>query len=875
MNTIKALQNLNFYENEHTLIGILGHGMVIFSLFSALIAAIYFIKASSKKEEDLRWRKWGIVSFRLHFIAVVSTALMLFSMIFNHYYEYEYVWKYSNNQMPLRYIFSCFWSGQQGSILLWTFWTGLIGVVLSKQKNSWQPYVLSIFAIIQVLLSSLLLGVYVGDLRIGESPFMLIRELPDNMIMPWAKMSDYIAKIENLQDGTGLNPLLQNYWMVIHPPTLFLGFAATQVPFVFAIAALWRKEFKAWIKPALPWTYFAIMVLGVGILMGGAWAYEALSFGGFWAWDPVENASFVPWLIIVGAGHCMLIADKKGSSTYSALFLAMMSFILVWYSTFLTRSGVLGESSVHSFTGDGMLGQLLVYLLLIFCISIGFLLNNFKLQKLYATFCVLIGIAYILSKNTTITFSTFLIGTIAFMVVGYEKHFSKDQKEEKLWSREFWMFLGTMLLAISAIQISVTTSIPVINGLFNTSFDAFTDLAERNHFYNAWQAPFAIAVTFLIGITQFMKYKHTNASHFFTQILKPLFVAAIISLLFFFLPIFTPTHNLHLLLVFSSIFAITANWHYVNSVLKGKMKNAGAAIAHIGFGMIMLGATLSTSGSKEISANSSGKDLQLVSEQFNNKENILLSKYDTLLMGDYFVTYRGKKQKGVNIYFDVGYYEAIFDESARSYSVGDSLFSLNPFVQLNEKFGNVAEPGTKHFLSHDVFTHIKWADMETSDSLAILDDYMSESKVTISVGDKFRHENIGGVFREIYLIKDSKKKEELGLRENDIVVEANINIREMSEDSEIYDIKPLFIIRDSSQVMTKTVNLPELDINFTIKELKTEDKTIVLGIQEREYIVMEAVVFPFINILWAGCFIMAIGCWVAIQERRRQMRVRL
>ncbi|MDV7399460.1 cytochrome c biogenesis protein CcsA, partial [Arthrospira platensis SPKY1] len=98
--------------------------------------------------------------------------------------------------------------------------------------------------------------------------------------------------------GSGLNPLLQNYWMTIHPPTLFLGFASTAIPFAYAIAGLWTKEHQAWLKPALPWALFSGAILGTGILMGGAWAYEALSFGGYWAWDPVENMSLVPWLIL-------------------------------------------------------------------------------------------------------------------------------------------------------------------------------------------------------------------------------------------------------------------------------------------------------------------------------------------------------------------------------------------------------------------------------------------------------------------------------------------------------------------------------------------------------------------------------------------------
>ena len=221
----------------------------------------------------------------------------------------------------------------------------------------------------------MLLGIYVGDLRLGSSPFVLIRQLPENLGLPWTGIADYLTRIPQFADGRGLNPLLQNYWMTIHPPTLFLGFAATLVPFAYAIAGLWKGRFREWMAPALPWTFFGVMVLGIGILMGGAWAYEALSFGGFWAWDPVENASLVPWLTLVAAGHLMLVNKRKETSLFTTLLLTLLTFLLVLYSTFLTRSGVLGDTSVHSFTGEGMLPGLLVFMLTFVWLSVVMLLK--------------------------------------------------------------------------------------------------------------------------------------------------------------------------------------------------------------------------------------------------------------------------------------------------------------------------------------------------------------------------------------------------------------------------------------------------------------------------------------------------------------------
>ena len=205
--------------------------------------------------------------------------------------------------MPMEYLISCFWGGQEGSFLLWMFWNVVIGNVLIKKAKEWESSVMTIFVLSQVFLNSMLLGIFIFDFKIGNNVFLLTKNLPENLGLPWTEMTDYVSKLPMFKDGQGLNPLLQNYWMVIHPPTLFFGFAVTVVPFAYAIAALMRGKLTEWVKPTITWTFLGVGVLGVGILMGGMWAYESLSFGGFWAWDPVENVSYIPWLTLVGAGH--------------------------------------------------------------------------------------------------------------------------------------------------------------------------------------------------------------------------------------------------------------------------------------------------------------------------------------------------------------------------------------------------------------------------------------------------------------------------------------------------------------------------------------------------------------------------------------------
>lgn len=342
----------------HTFIGNLGHLFIIVSFVAALVATYaYFQVAHVSQIEAPSWRRLARSAFYMHLVAVLGVIGSLFFIIYNHYFEYHYAWDHSSLSLPTHYMISCFWEGQEGSFLLWIFWNAILGIILIHTNKVWEAPVMVVFALVQAFLASMILGVVIPglDFKIGSSPFILLRDV---FPKDFAANPDFIP-----QDGNGLNALLQNYWMVIHPPTLFLGFATTLIPFAYCIAGLWTNKFAEWIRPALPWALFSAMVLGVGILMGAYWAYETLNFGGYWNWDPVENAVYVPWLVLIAAIHTMITYKKSGTALRTSVILAIASFILILYATFLTRSGVLGNASVHSFTDLGLSGQLLIYLL--------------------------------------------------------------------------------------------------------------------------------------------------------------------------------------------------------------------------------------------------------------------------------------------------------------------------------------------------------------------------------------------------------------------------------------------------------------------------------------------------------------------------------
>lgn len=907
---------------EHTNISHLGYFLVYLSFVAALFSSVsYFISSRNKSDLALSslWKRSGRISFYVHATALIGVVTLLYILIYGHFYEFHYVWKYSNDSMPLRYLVSCFWGGQEGSFLLWMFWNVVIGLILTKTAKKWESSVMSVFVLSQVFLTTMLLGIYVFDFKIGNNVFLLTRNLEENLGLPWTEMADYMTKIPLFKDGQGLNPLLQNYWMTIHPPTLFLGFALTAVPFSYAIASLLENKWNEWIKPALSWTFVGVGVLGVGILMGGMWAYESLSFGGFWAWDPVENVSYIPWLTFVGAGHLMLVNQRKNSSLFFTFILTFLSFILVLYSTFLTKSGVLGDSSVHSFTDNGMLGQLLVYILFFVWLSVFMMLKGKQHKLMFTVLSVFLFVMSLLTSDqevlgippSGIIFILGTIVTITFLVIASAKYFPKTKTEDSLWSREFWMFMGSLFLLLACAQIFWRNSYPVWNMLFGSN-----DAGPENvmQYYNVSQGAFAVFVSFFVGFGQYLRYKGQAFSVFFKKIALSLFVSIALTVISLFVFKFSEGDfsntetTVYTALLFTSIYAVIGNLDYFIRFLKGKLNFAGSSIAHIGFGLILFGALISNSQSKKLSHNQGGKfDLTSLSETFKNNEDVQITLGDTNYMREYFVAYRSRKQEGINIYYEVDYFEPIpvsyekgevvayngaFFEAKESHSVsqdlfldniklwkpandldtnanewvshtvGDKLFTLNPFVQINEKFGNVAEPSTKHFLGHDVFSHIKYPDPGifegVNNGLMPYENYIAE------VGDS--------IVTTFGLVKVNSFKDTL-YKGRDQVGIINLTIKDyqkrlpdanhdlfylIKSDSSLY---PLNSIDDKEFGMK--ISLMNVGVNNLNESSIAQPKKISLDITGDEFIIMQAKTFPLINVLWLGVVLMLIGSLMA------------
>ena len=574
------------------------------------------------------------------------------------------------------------------------------------------------------------------------------------------------------------------------------------IPFTYAISALWKKQYTEWVREALPWTYAGIMVLGTGILMGGAWAYEALSFGGFWAWDPVENSSLVPWIILVAAAHLMLIFRARKAALRSAFALTILAFLLIIYSTYLTRSGILGDTSVHAFAG-GLDYQLLIYLI------------------------------------------SFVVISVALFLVRL-KNIPSIEKDEDSSSREFWMFIGSMVLFISAFQITWFTSLPVINKVLGTNMAPPLDAIAL---YNSWQTPFALIIIFLVGLTQYLSYKKTDLKKFIKQIAFSLILAAVLAVIIAYTV--QMWHALYLVLLWATLFAAIANFEYWRKILKGNWKLSGSSIAHIGFALVIMGSLLSNANKNVISTNDS-----FIAKDFPSNENILLEKGDTTIMGNYYVHYKSDTLIGINKTYEVEYFDLQKDGSF------EYQFTLHPFIQLNKIMGNVAEPATEHFALYDVYTHLTYADVDEHDTS---NPYHHESLINIKQGDTVTYNN-HFLYLDSLMVNANTNIE--SSRALDVMLIAKIRMQNMQ--GEISKTDAIYAVKNNiAQSFPGFLEDGDLKYKFLFSEVNPEAGSIQIKAyehidNEKPFIVMKAIIFPYINVLWIGMILMAVGTFIAM-----------
>ncbi len=808
------------YENEHLLPGQAGNFFVLLAFVSALLATIAFFKShlSTTEQDKKAWLKLA----RSVFFVELGSLLLVFGILYyicgNHFYEYLYAYKHSSLELEPKFLLACIWEGQEGSFLLWSMWHAVLGSVVIFTAGKREALVMTVVNAAQVFLILMLIGVTVFGHRIGNSPFMLTRNELEGPIFSQANYLTYI------KDGIGLNILLRNYWMVIHPPVLFLGFASTLIPVGFAFSALIEKDWGGWIKQVLPWTLFGGMVLGAGIMMGGKWAYESLSFGGYWAWDPVENASLVPWLILVAGLHCMVIYKATGRALRASFLFTILSYLFVLYSTFLTRTGILGDTSVHSFTEAGFIMNLLIGLFVL-GVSIPMLILFFKNYK----------------------------------------HIPAIEKEENISSREFWMFIGSLILFLSAIFIIAVTSLPVYNKIFNTNL---ADPQDREFTYNKVLVLVAIVIGLLTGYAQYLKYRNTKRDYIIKKLAVPVIISVVVSVLIGFLyPITYHSKGPGFLIaiymaLFATIFSVIANAAYIKIILKGNMKMAGSAITHFGFAFMLVGMLISSSNKEVISDNSKtgmfipfDKDPTGRSTE-NPMENLTLIKGVPTEMGKYTVTYIGDsaspKEKTRT------FYKLHFEKKNEDGSI-DENFILAPDSYKMKDNNLTSNPDTRHYLTHDVFTYVSTISVKNEDA-----DTISFKTHEAKIGDTLFYDKGYIVLNDVV---KNPNNERFKFNPTDTALVADLTA--YSHEGTSYKLYPgLTISNMTIDFIDDTSITQNLFVRFSGI---SNDGKFKIGTKEHdiptEFIAVKTYIFPFINLVWMGLVIMVAGFLVAMLHR--------
>lgn len=815
----------------HYFEGQLGHVFVIIAFVTSLLSSFAYFKG---RNQDDSWTSFGTKFFYVHVVAVLGIIGTLFYLITNHYFEYHYVFSHSSKILPVYYQISCFWEGQEGSFLLWIFWNAILGLILIKSNKFWKAPVMFIMSLTQVFLASMILGVVFFNIKIGSSPFMLLRDVLDAPI--FKTNPNFIP-----EDGNGLNPLLQNYWMVIHPPTLFLGFATTVIPFAYCLGGLMIGKTKEWIRPALPWAQFSALILGVGILMGAYWAYETLNFGGYWNWDPVENAIYVPWLVLVASIHVMIAYKKSGSALKMSMILVVTSFLLVLYATFLTRSGILGNSSVHSFTDLGLSGQLLLYLIAFLALSIFYIAKRWK------------------SLPTT-----------------------KD--EVSTYSREFWIFMGAAVLCFMAFQVLAGTSIPVYNSIAaSLGFDLnMAPATDTNAAYSIPQLILSIFLAIFSGTGQFFWWKKMDKAKLKAELTIPFLISLILSALI--ITFGKVTDPYYVILLIACNYSIIANGKIFLTVAKSNIKLSGGSITHIGVALMLVGILFSSGYSTILSTNYTSMVWSSEFPEEVNRDNLLLFINEPRQMKEYSMIYRGvRKNTREEGYVDENDLILTNDPLKVAREIGDGYdtltlinpensyfeveyhteagkqFTLFPRVQINTAMDMIVySPDIKRKFNADMYTHVRTFPDPDQEP-----DWSEPEEIKVEIGGQFFINDYVATLEQMMPI-DNITGTPLGT--DDVAVKAVIKVQGEYQD---YQVEPVFVIRNKEFVGRIDDEAQDLAFKISIQNIIPQENAVVLVYQttQKDWIIMEAVKKPWINLLWIGTFLLVIGFTVAIRRR--------
>ncbi|MBU2534929.1 MAG: cytochrome c-type biogenesis CcmF C-terminal domain-containing protein [Chloroflexota bacterium] len=425
-------------------------------LWGALLASVYSaiayqIGTRKKLSRLVVSANDGLVAAFLFISA--SVAVLLFAIL-THNFQIEYVASYTSRDTSFFYLLSGLWAGNAGSLLFWAWLISLFATIFLLRKKDINeellPHASSVIMLVQAFFLILLLAV--------SNPFRTLQVAPP--------------------DGRGLNPMLENIGMILHPPALLAGYVGFTIPFALVIAALLTRQFSGtWLSEARKWALLSWLLLGVGNIIGAWWAYVELGWGGYWAWDPVENAGLMPWLTATAFLHSNVMQSRKGVMKTWNLSLIVLTFLLAIFGTFLTRSGVL--SSVHTF-GESRLGPF---------------------------FLVFLGIAFLISFG---------------LIYYYKDELKARMQTQSFVSKEFAFQLATWLLVGATLIILVGTIFPALSEAVRG-----VKIVVEESFFNRVNGPIFLVLVLLAGICIAISWRQDSALNLLRRFFWP-FLATVL-----------------------------------------------------------------------------------------------------------------------------------------------------------------------------------------------------------------------------------------------------------------------------------------------------------------------------------------------------------
>ncbi|MBK7105638.1 MAG: cytochrome c biogenesis protein CcsA [Ignavibacteriae bacterium] len=763
------------------------------------------------------------IGFHVASMMTILASLILVHAVLTHQYQYKYVFNYSGSGLSTGLLLSTFWGGQEGSFLLWAFFTAIIGIILleyTSKRGDLEPRVMMVFTLsftfLLILVNPLLKSPFnylwmepsFIELKHINSQFLSMPFMQNFMFEDTAGGKSFVRMDQQLYaqlmasgisikqfiiDGKGLNPLLQNFWMQIHPPILFVGFAMSAVPFAFANAALIKNDYRDWIKQAFPWMLVGTMILGLAIMLGGYWAYGILGWGGYWGWDPVENSSLIPWLVGVASIHTLLIQKKTQSTGGTGRFvktniiLAMMTYILVLYSTFLTRSGILGESSVHSFAEPGML----VYLLLV------------------------------------IFMVTFLLIGIAGFIYRWKALNSEFENEESILSRELALFTGAVALLASAIIVFAGTSAPIFGK------------AVEIRFYDELNLPIAIIIGLLNGLSLILKWKTNKSQELWKKLISPIAISLVLTALVI---LFGKVSGFMIILLsFSSIFTIVVNFEIAFRIVRKKVLSLGAYVAHIGIALFLLG-VVATSGSS---------DADSIDLEKNKAANIY--GYDLTFLGYNRIENTEKFEFKIKIEKE------------------NSSKTIAPIMYVSSMNNSLMrEPDIWTMITKDFYvTPLSYTDGTEENSST------GGTSVTLKKGDNIDFKGNKITFESFNFPPDAMSAMMGG---GNFTIGANLLVEAYGKK---YNVEPKMKSTDGNKEFV-SVEIKDADLRIEMTNLDASgsvgltlnnlsNNTEAVQQTPKEVLSVEASIKPFINLVWTGVLLMVAGFIISAVKRTKEV----